>query len=80
MTISAGESINIKNLVKKAWQINRSANRVLIIIAITNLDGFSLVNFPLQNIPATQYNNCVIVESVLNHTIIIYLVKHCGYY
>ena len=37
-----GELIRLSILQKKMWQINKSANRLLIIS--TNLDGFSLVN------------------------------------
>ena len=37
-----GELISLSLWRKKVWQINRSANRLLIVS--TNLDGFSLVN------------------------------------
>ena len=38
-----------ERLAKKVWQINRSANRLLIVS--TNLDGFSLTNHNLPNLP-----------------------------
>ena len=37
-----GESGWMKTSAKKVWRLNRSAKRLLIII--TNLDSFSLVN------------------------------------
>ena len=37
-----GELTLFEHLTKKVWQLNRSPNRLLIVI--TNLDGFSLVN------------------------------------
>ena len=37
-----GELTCFEHLAKKVWQINRSANRLLIVS--TNLNGFSLVN------------------------------------
>ena len=59
-----GELTRFEYLVKKVWQINRSANRLLIVS--TNLDGFSLVNHgrftkfaKLSPVKVSRYTVCV---------------------
>ena len=72
-----GELTLFEHLAKEVWQINRSANRLLIVS--TNLDGFSLANherFAKLSRYMVDYRVSIHAHSIVHDTVWIYGVDY----